>query len=108
MFTNLLDNAIKYSKDGRPEIAITARSEAGDEIITFEDNGRGIPEADLERIFEPEFRSANARGEQGSGVGLSLCRSIMKGHHGSIRALPGVPRGAVFELRFPRIDASHG
>jgi two-component system, chemotaxis family, sensor kinase Cph1 len=104
LFTNLIDNAIKYRNSASSEIVIAARRDAAHEIVTVADNGRGVPETDHERIFEPEVRAANALDQPGSGAGLSLCRSIMQGHNGSIRVLPGVRHGAVFELRFPRVD----
>jgi two-component system, chemotaxis family, sensor kinase Cph1 len=102
LFTNLLDNAIKYRGSERPEILISASSDESSEIVIVSDNGRGIPEADRERIFEPEVRAVNGLDQPGSGVGLPLCRSIMEGHGGSIRVQPGTGLGAVFELRFPR------
>lgn len=104
LFGNLLDNAIKYRASGRPEIIVAARRDETDEIVTISDNGRGVPDTELERIFEPEIRASNGLDQPGSGVGLPFCRSIMESHHGSIRVMPGVERGTVIELRFPRVD----
>ncbi len=67
-------------------------------MITFTDDGPGIPEVDLERIFEP-FYAARDRG--GNGLGLALARRIVSAHGGTLRAVSGGLQGARFEVRLP-------
>ncbi len=106
LFSNLIENAVKYRSDENPVIHIHhAGTEEGHEIIRVADNGRGIPAADRNTVFDPQVRARNAGGASGSGLGLSLCRRIMEDHHGSIRIAPA-DRGTVFELEFPKINES--
>ncbi len=104
LFTNLIDNAIKYRSDEPPVIVVESDSDGSMEIITVTDNGRGIPEEETARVFEPHFRASNVSAVDGSGIGLSLCTSIMDSHNGTIRALPRSAGGSVIEMRFPKIS----
>lgn len=103
LFTNLLENSIKYRNGAAPEIVIQSRSEPGWEVVTVADNGRGIPPDEVERVFGENFRASNVEDMDGSGIGLSLCVSIMDGHRGSIRALPVSGTGTTIEVRFPAL-----
>lgn len=100
LFSNLIENAVKYRSDAAPAITIHAESGGPEARIRITDNGRGIPTAERERIFEPQTRASNAAGVPGSGLGLSLCRRIMEQHGGSILILDAA-EGTVFELVFP-------
>ncbi|MES2980886.1 MAG: HAMP domain-containing sensor histidine kinase [Verrucomicrobiota bacterium] len=104
LFTNLLDNAIKYRAAEPSVITIAAQRDETHEIITVTDNGRGVPETEREQIFEPDIRASNVLDQPGSGVGLSFCRSLMESHHGTIRVMPNVAQGTVIELCFPLVD----
>ena len=79
---NLIDNAIRYTPPGG---AVTAslRREGMDVIFRVEDNGRGIPESDRERVFERFYRRLESGGE-GSGLGLAIVREIVLAHGGTI------------------------
>ncbi|WP_439924929.1 ATP-binding protein [Nitrobacter sp. JJSN] len=80
---NLLDNALRHtSSDGRVDVSLFAENEFV--VFTVEDTGSGIPDADLDRIFEPFFRGSHSRGE-GTGLGLSIVRRIVEQCYGSIR-----------------------
>jgi len=71
----------------------------GDEILVeLHDNGPGIPEADLERIFDPFFTSKKP---MGMGVGLSICHGIIEDHHGRISAANAPGGGTVFTIALP-------
>ncbi len=100
---NLLDNAIKYAPEGTP-IRVETRGEGDRVLVSLADEGPGIPEDQKEHIFEMFYTGSNpsADSRRGLGLGLSLCQSIMKAHGGSIRVRDNSPRGAVFELTFPR------
>lgn len=83
---NLLTNAIKY---GGGQIRVDLRIDAGNAITDVVDNGPGLPDSELERVFEPFYRSSNARNStrEGSGLGLAVCRSIARAHGGDVALL---------------------
>jgi signal transduction histidine kinase len=104
---NLLDNACKYSPPGRPIILETAR-ESESAVIIVEDSGCGIAQGDLERIFEPFFRSSSTSHQQvvGAGLGLSVVVRIIKAFGGTVTARSEVGRGSRFEVRLPVATSS--
>lgn len=102
LFSNLIDNAVKYRGDAVPWIEVAATEAEQEHLITVTDNGRGIPAEARESIFQPKARAANVGEESGSGLGLAFCRRIVAEHGGSILAQSGEGGGAVFEVRFPK------
>jgi len=105
LFDNLLDNAQKYSTG---PIVVRVRGEADALVVDVEDNGIGIERSDLERVFEPFFRTDRSRQRLtgGTGLGLALCRRIAELHHASIVAESGAGKTTV-TVRLSRSDASH-
>ncbi|KFC66318.1 Osmosensitive K channel signal transduction histidine kinase [Devosia sp. LC5] len=102
---NLLDNARKYGGD--QPITIYARAENGQVSISVTDQGKGIPEADLEKIFDKFYRRAKGDGRPaGTGLGLSIARGLMASMGGSIKATsPAIrKRGTRFTLRLPLFE----
>ncbi len=100
---NLVDNAAKYSEPGST-IQLAARS-LGDSVeLSVTDRGVGIPESELERIFERFYRVDPARSRQtgGTGLGLSIVRHVVRNHHGDIHVESREGEGSTFTLRFPR------
>jgi len=100
---NLLDNARKYGGADQP-VAIYAREDDGMISLSVTDQGKGIPEADLERIFEKFYRRAKGDGRPaGTGLGLSIARGLMTAMSGTITAAsPAMrKRGTRFTLRLP-------
>ncbi|RYU82441.1 ATP-binding protein [Hymenobacter persicinus] len=97
-FTNLLDNALKYS--GTQPVAVRFAFEDGHVRVRITDQGIGIEEKDLGQIFQPFFRAANARGVVGHGVGLPLARRIIELHGGELRIQSEPGRGTVAEVCF--------
>lgn len=82
---NLLDNAHKYGGEG--EVSIHARDDDKDVVISVTDDGPGIKEADLERVFEKFYRAGGAdRRKPGTGLGLSICRGLVGAMGGTIKA----------------------
>ncbi len=107
VFQNLLNNAFSFSAaDGTVRIGL--RRDNGAIVVTFDDDGPGIPESGLERVFE-RFYSERPEGEQfgtHSGLGLSISRQIVEAHGGTIGAenrvaTDGAVRGARFTVRLP-------
>lgn len=98
---NLMSNACKYSPDHR--VLVRVRFEAGgDHMLEVCDNGPGIAPQEMELIFEPFYRGTQHQaGIKGTGVGLSLVRSILHLHRVEIKVLQPASGGSVFQLKFP-------
>ena len=101
---NLLENAVKYSlADSGP---VTIRIEPGAEVVTVsvEDDGPGIPQADVGSVFEPFFRVDRSRSKKtgGYGLGLSICKRIVEAHVGRLTVENLTPRGTRFTVTLPR------
>jgi len=99
---NLLRNAIFYSGDeGHVEVVLSART--GMAAITVRDDGPGVPEAALPKLFEPFYRVDDARGAAtgGSGLGLSIVAGAVKFHKGSVRARNRRPHGLEVVIELP-------
>jgi PAS domain S-box-containing protein len=109
---NLLGNAIKFSPpSGTIRIVLSdARVSAGPAnesadalALEVSDQGMGIPEGELERIFDKFAQSSRTRtGAGGTGLGLAICRDILDRHHGSIRARNNLEGGATLSVVLPR------
>jgi signal transduction histidine kinase len=102
---NLVDNALKYGRDGG-HVRITGADDGGEVVLRIADDGRGIPEQDLPRIWERLFRGDQSRSERGLGLGLSFVKAMVDAHGGTItvRSRPG--EGTEFELRLPKRGAA--
>lgn len=102
LVSNLLDNAVKYSKDDL-RIKITTQTAGNTFKIKIEDNGIGMNKETLSRIFEKFYRAhtGNLHNVKGFGLGLSYVKTMVEAHRGSIKAesLPG--KGTAFFLSFP-------
>lgn len=85
VLVNLLDNAIKYSPPDSL-IQIAANCEADQLVLQVIDQGPGVPEHELVKIFDKFYRIAIPEGVKGTGLGLSICHGIVEAHGGSIRA----------------------
>ena len=97
---NLLDNAARHRAEGHPlEVDITARHVQRAWRIEVTDNGRGVPPADRQRIFEPLARLDESIA--GSGIGLATCRRIIGAHGGRIGVDPTHTAGARFWFELP-------
>jgi signal transduction histidine kinase len=101
-FWNIIGNAAKYAGRAHVEIGETPSHL----VITVDDDGPGIPEPDLERVFEPFVRLEQSRGREtgGSGLGLTIARAVILGHGGDI-ALSNRPEGGLrVSLTLPRLE----
>jgi two-component system sensor histidine kinase KdpD len=100
VFVNLIDNALKYSPPEKP-ILINARHEDGEIIIQVIDEGIGIPEPDLEKVFEKFYRVQRSDGMTGTGLGLSISKGIVEAHGGRIWAQNRAEGGTIFRIALP-------
>jgi signal transduction histidine kinase len=84
-------------------VTVHANAEAAMGEISVRDNGAGIPPETLRKIFEPYFttKKADAQGQGGTGLGLSLAREVIEAHHGRIRVESTVGQGTTFTLKLP-------
>ena len=100
---NIIDNAVKYSRESHQPVEIAAAKEEAAYRISVQDFGIGIPAEDLPRVFEPFFRVdlSRSRATGGFGLGLSLCQAIMKAHGGDIRIDSELGKGTLVTIRFP-------
>ncbi len=86
IFDNLLENSIKYGGVMPVQIDISIKETEDEVIFAWKDNGKGVPQEKLERVFERFYRCDEARQMKGSGVGLYVVKYIMEKHNGSVRA----------------------
>lgn len=101
IFSNLIDNAIKYLKPGVPgEIAIRARTKLGFAIFEITDNGRGIDPKDHQRIFDL-FRRAGAQDRPGQGIGLAHVRALVRRLGGTMSVASELDQGSTFTITLP-------
>ena len=97
-FSNLIENACKFSADHRCRTSIGFAQ--GKTILDFRDTGIGIPAEDLEDIFTPFFRGGNKRYAPGNGIGLSLTKRIITLHQGTITVESRQNQGTTFTISF--------
>ena len=99
---NLLSNAIKYSA-AKTETIITTSLQNGYAVVDVKDEGAGIADEDLINIFDPFFRTRNAKivKAEGTGLGLAIVQNIMEAHNGKIDVKSEVGKGSTFSISFP-------
>ena len=94
---NLIANAIDSMavEDGPRVLSVSSEVRDGEDIVvSVADTGAGIGSQDIQRVFNPLFTTKSG----GMGLGLSICRSIIEGHHGKLELVPNIPKGAVFQI----------
>ena len=106
VFQNLISNAIKYRSKAPPHIRIHARKDGTDWVFSVADNGLGIPAAYHETIFKL-FKRLQGGQNEGTGVGLALCRRIVEKHGGRIWVESEPGRGAIFQFTLPRREETN-
>ncbi|WP_101696401.1 HAMP domain-containing sensor histidine kinase [Clostridium minihomine] len=103
VITNLLSNAIKYTRDGG-RIRIEVKDNGENAFILVEDNGIGIPSEELDLIFERFYRADRSRSRKtgGAGIGLTIAKSIVEAHGGSLSAESREGKGSRFTVTLPK------
>jgi signal transduction histidine kinase len=96
--TNLIVNACEVQPGGG-EVRLTSRRDGSHAVAEFADRGPGIPEADRQRVFEPFFSTKDS-----TGLGLSICHTIVRQHDGELEVVPRGGGGSVFRMRLPLIE----
>lgn len=106
VFTNLIENAIRYSPDGG-SVEIAVRDLGGEMEVSVRDEGIGVPAGEEDAIFGLFYRSPDrrARDAGGMGLGLYISKEIVERHGGRIWAEGGAPKGTTFRVRLPRRPA---
>jgi two-component system, OmpR family, sensor histidine kinase SenX3 len=103
MFTNLVDNAVKYTPPGG-RVEVVGGSEDSEITTRISDTGIGIPEGKIPRIFERFYRVDKARSKAtgGTGLGLSIVRHIAQNHGGRVTVESSPGEGSTFTVYLPR------
>ena len=108
VFTNLVDNAIKYTPEGG-EINVSILAESGQVVTVVADNGIGIPTEDQPHIFDKFYRVKSVMDTHvGTGLGLNIVQSVVESHDGRVwvQSTPG--QGTTFTVMFPPYAAGSG
>jgi len=100
VFANLLDNAIKYTPEGGT-IAVAARAEDHEAVVTFRDTGIGIPADEQDKIWARLYRGDKSRSQRGLGLGLSLVKAMVEAHDGTVSVSSKPNQGSEFTVRLP-------
>ena len=104
VLVNLLDNAIKYGREGG-NIKISISDNPNAEVqVSVQDDGMGIPKEDLPRIFERFYRVDKGRSKElgGTGLGLSIVKHIVQAHGGKVWAESQIGKGSTFYFTLPK------
>lgn len=105
LFQNLIGNAIIYVRSDHPPRIVVSSRDGGDEwVVTVEDNGIGIAEADLGRVFGIFQRLVTRDKVDGTGIGLAVCRKIAEHHGGRIWVESELDVGSRFMIALPKIE----
>jgi signal transduction histidine kinase len=99
VFENLFSNAVKYAEGSR--VTVTAKAVDNSLLVTFSDQGPGIPKAYLPYIFERFYRVPGDRSNTGSGLGLYICNQIIMAHRGKIWVESEQNQGTTFYIQLP-------
>ncbi len=102
---NLLDNAVKYSRAGG-SVRVSVSQKDGFAYVDIADNGIGIPESEIPRLFTKFFRASNARTERGTGLGLVMVKNLVEAQGGKIFVTTKEGEGSTFTFTIPLASSS--
>jgi signal transduction histidine kinase len=97
---NLLENAIRYAGDGA-RVEVTVRRRRGQVVLRVADDGPGVSNEDLPRIFERFYRADRARASRGTGLGLAIVKHVVTSAGGTVEARRVRPHGLEVRCTFP-------
>jgi len=105
VISNLLENAVKYGGT-IPRVGVHLEVEGGQALLDVMDNGKGVPFADLDFIFDRFYRGGDemTRIAQGTGLGLYLVKQIVTAHHGTVAVAASGPHGSMFRVTLPNAE----
>jgi PAS domain S-box-containing protein len=101
LYQNLISNALKYSDSDQPTLTLTGQSRDDAVVLGVKDDGIGIDPEHQDRIFEPFRQLQDWENQKGTGIGLSLCKRIVKRHDGSIWVESSPGQGSHFQFSLP-------
>ena len=99
-FGNLLDNALKYTREGGA-VTISAGRTNGHATVRFKDTGMGVPEAEQGRIWDRLYRGDKSRSQRGLGLGLSVVKAVVQAHNGTVTVNSKPGEGSEFTIVLP-------
>lgn len=101
ILTNLISNALKYAPKGST-ICVTLVQEGSDTALSISDEGPGVANSEVDKIFEKFYRSGNeeTRNQKGTGLGLYIARKLVEQHNGMIQVKPNNKKGSIFVASF--------
>ena len=107
LFMNVLENSLKYTDPGG-ELVISLACTGGNVTIEFQDSMPGVPEEELDRLFERLYRveGSRSRTSGGAGLGLAICKNIVEAHEGTITAHPSSLGGLLIRITLPIVVRS--
>ena len=100
-FKNIMENGCKYSPDKTVRVRLTLKGREAE--LIFSNKSDTISAEEISHLFEPFYRSSNAMGETGFGLGLTLTRRIIGLHKGTIQVRSEPPRGTLFTIMLPTL-----
>jgi two-component system NtrC family sensor kinase len=108
VFSNLLNNAVKYTQD-HGAICVSAKQKRDFIEIDVSDTGIGIASKDLSKIFDEFYRAPNARSykTEGTGVGLAIVKEIVEAHRGHLKVKSELGKGSTFTVLFPKAETKN-
>lgn len=101
LLTALLDNAIKYTRDG-DRITVKLKNAKEGCLLSVADTGIGVEKGELDKIFDRFYRAENAKEINGTGLGLAVAKSIVESMNGTIKAVQNIPEGLEIDVAIKR------
>ena len=105
VWANLLDNALKYGHESG-KVSISGESRNREAVIRFCDDGMGISETEIKRIWDRLYRGDRSRTKQGLGLGLNYVKAVIEAHGGQISVTSSIREGSCFEVRLPMVTSA--
>lgn len=100
VWLNLLDNAVKFNREGG-KVYVDLKEKSGNIIVSFADEGNGITDADIKHIYDKFYQCDNSHKSEGNGLGLALVKRIIDGVQGEIECSNRKGGGAIFTVKLP-------